>query len=67
MAKLIKFEPSRTYATEMRAHTAVRKLYGRNDQLRYFIQTTPEGRFFPVFIGQEALAEGVHFHFNVVG
>ena len=67
MAKFIKFEPSRTYATEANAHVAVRKLYGHNDQLRYFIQTTPEGRFFPVFIGQEALTEGVHFHFNIVG
>jgi hypothetical protein len=28
---------------------------------------TEEGRFYPVFVGQEAVQRGVQFHFNVVG
>lgn len=56
---------AKTYATEENARKTVKKL-GFND-LRHFITCNKEGRFFPVFVGQEALQAGVHFHFTVVG
>lgn len=55
----------RTYATEANADKAMAK-HGF-EELRHFIMRTAEGRFFPVFVGQEAVQHGVHFHFNVVG
>lgn len=57
---------SKTYATKDNVRKAVAKL-GLQD-LRYFIFCT-EGtqRFFPVFVGQDALQRGAHFHFSVVG
>lgn len=67
MAKNINIEPTKTYATEANAIKAVDKRYGKNDNLRYFIAWTKEGRCYPVFIGTSALDYGVHFHFNIVG
>lgn len=68
MARLFKLEPNKTYATEANAIKAVEKKFpdADNDGLRYFLQRTEEGRFFPVFVGQSACHAGVHFHFNVV-
>lgn len=67
-AKLITLEASKTYATRENAVKAVEKLYGNCDvTLRYFVQQNEQGRFFPVFIGQECLKYGVHFNFSVVG
>lgn len=68
MARLITLECHKSYKTRGNAVKAVDKII-TNPQLanlRYFIYTTEEGRFFPVFIGQEALSYGMHFHFNVV-
>lgn len=68
MAKLITIEANKTYATEANAVKAVEKKFPAvgNDNLRYFIQRTADGRFFPIFIGQAAAQAGAHFHFNVV-
>lgn len=68
MTKLITIEANKTYATEANAVKAVEKKFpaASNDGLRYFIQRTADGRFFPIFIGQAAVQAGVHFHFNVV-
>lgn len=67
MARLITLEAHRTYATSINAIKAVEKKFGAEiDGLDYIIQTTPEGRFFPVFIGERAIQRGVHFDFNVV-
>ena len=68
MAKLIILEPNKTYATAANAVKAVEKVFPRGDDdgLRYILQRTDEGRYFPVFIGMKALEHGVHFHFNVV-
>ena len=62
-----KFEivASKTYATEQNADKAVAKV-GFSD-LRHFMMLTADGRFYPVFVGQEAVQRGVQFHFNVVG
>ncbi|MEY4433324.1 MAG: hypothetical protein RLZZ44_1458 [Bacteroidota bacterium] len=60
-----KIETTKTYANETNAIKAVEKS-GFQD-LRHFIMMNAEGRFFPVFIGQQAVQRGVHFHFNVVG
>lgn len=67
MAKQFPLVPSKTYASEANAVAAVNKKYGNNEKLNFIIVPTVEGRFFPVFIGERAILEGVHFHFNVVG
>jgi hypothetical protein len=56
---------TKTYKTIETARSAVEKS-GYND-FRHFMMTNEEGRFFPVFVGQEAIQNGVHFQFNVVG
>lgn len=68
MAKLITLEATKTYATKANAIKAVEKKFPQADQdgLRYFLARTDDDRFYPVFVGQAALSEGVHFHFNVV-
>ena len=68
MARLVTIEANKTYATEANAIKAVEKKFPEagNDGLRYFLQRTADGRFFPVFIGHKALEAHVHFHFNVV-
>lgn len=56
---------TKTYATEVNADKAVAKA-GFSD-LRHFMMQTADGRFYPVFVGQDAAQRGVHFQFNVVG
>lgn len=69
-ANLIELTPTRTYATRENAQKAVEKKFAgrqfRMNQL-YFIATHTDGRFFPVFIGERAVQEMIHFSFNVVG
>ena len=67
MARLFKLEPNKTYATEANAVKAVEKKFpeANNDGLRYFLQRTEDGRFFPVFVGERCMQHGVHFHFHV--
>lgn len=65
MARLVKLESNKTYATEANVIKAVEKCTAFKD-LRYFITRNDEGRYFPVFIGQQALTEQVHFFFSVV-
>ena len=55
----------KTYATADNARKAVVKK--GFEGLRHFIMTSEDGRFFPVFVGEAAMQDGVHFHFNVVG
>ena len=55
----------KTYASRENARKAVAKIGA--ERLRHFIMQNDEGRFFPVFVGQEAVQEGIHLHFNVVG
>lgn len=62
--------PVKTYASETNAIKAVEKAIPNSnskDALRYFIMATPEGRYFPVFVGEIAIQHGVHFKFNVIG
>ena len=68
MAKLISLNSNKTYATEANAIKAVEKRFPEsdNDGLRYIIMRTPDGRFYPVFVGTSAVHAGVHFHFHVV-
>lgn len=71
MPFLYEIEPVRTYASKQNAIAAVNKAFAGNiadkTNYRYFIHQTDDGRFFPVFIGQECLAAGIHFKFNVIG
>lgn len=68
MAKLISLTSNKTYATEANAIKAVEKRFPESDDdgLRYIIMRTPDGRFYPVFVGNSAIRAGVHFHFHVV-
>lgn len=65
MAYQFKIEASKTYATEANVVKAVEKCTAFKN-LRYFITCNEQGRFFPVFVGQQAVMEQVHFHFPVV-
>lgn len=56
----IKLEPGKTYKTEANAIKAVEEAYGKTD-LRYMIVCNDAGRFYPLFIGQEALHYQVWF------
>ncbi|RPI51859.1 MAG: hypothetical protein EHM49_06545 [Deltaproteobacteria bacterium] len=68
MLKLIELEAKRTYASKGNAVKAAEKLYRDClSDLRYIVYQNEEGRYFPVFIGHEAIRAGVHFHFNVLG
>ena len=55
----------KTYKTADNARKAVLKV--GLEGIRHFIMTGEDGRFFPVFVGQDAMQAGAHFHFNVVG
>lgn len=68
MAELITIEPTKTYATAANAVKAVEKVFpaADDDGLRYIIQRTDDGRYFPIFVGTRAVGRGVHFHFHVV-
>ena len=72
MSKHIKLTPTKTYRIAENAHKAVAKKFPPTIEthglgpLRYILMTTDEGRFFPVFIGVNAMHYGVHFHFNVL-
>ena len=68
MAKLITLTPDKTYATAANAVKAVEKVFPSTDDdgLRYIIQRTDDGRYFPVFVGMRAVKSRVHFHFHVV-
>lgn len=65
----VKFLTKKTFATADNARTAVRKAFGDNFEsstLRFFIHVTEQGRFLPVFIGNDAVQANVHFTFSVV-
>lgn len=65
---LVNFTPVRTYATKANAIKAVEKKLHADTvrDVTWFIHTTDDGRFFPVFVGERALQRMVHFHFHVV-
>jgi hypothetical protein len=69
MARLIQLTPSKTYATRENAQKAVERRVPADKLMdqTYFIAVHTDGRFFPVFIGERAMRDGLHFHFNIVG
>jgi hypothetical protein len=70
MAKRIKIEFTKTYASEANALKAVEKAFGLElDGLRFDIMpVVVDGkiRYGVLFFGMNAMDAGVHFHFNVV-
>lgn len=67
MPWFIELQSSKTYATKANAIKAVEKFYGEHQpNLRYIVYQNDAGRFFPVFLGTEALHAMVHFNFTVV-
>ena len=57
----IRLTPNKTYATRENARKAVEKVYGPNEDLqgsadlRWLLVQTEDGRWFPVFVGEQAL------------
>lgn len=67
-AHQVKIKPARTYKTEQNALTAVaNSVPGQNPNLRFILMQNPEGRWYPVFLGEPAVQAGAHFHFCVLG
>lgn len=76
MIREIQFETcstTKTYATAENARKAVVEYFGGEEKmkadtasLRFFITQAGNGRWVPVFVGQEALSAGMHFRFHVV-
>jgi hypothetical protein len=70
--KHIELTPTRTYKTAANAHKAATDKFGDMQEspafgpLRYIVMEHTDGRFFPVFIGINAMHYGVHFHFNIL-
>lgn len=70
-AHLLKLEAPKTYVSRANAIKAVEKVFGLNEahagsaDVRYVVLQGDDGRWFPLFVGESALAFGVHFHFNV--
>lgn len=69
MATHIDLTPNKTYATAENARKAIAKypIIDNDPSLRYLMMQTPEGRFYPVFLGERAVQAGVHFAFCVAG
>lgn len=51
-------KPGKTYIDENRARTAVAKLH---TDCRFILSYTREGRVYVIFIGEQALRDGLHF------
>lgn len=66
MATEVKFLTKKTYATRANARAAVARVIPPTTDLRFFIHQNEEGRYLPVFLGEQAVQLGVHFHFSVV-
>jgi hypothetical protein len=70
--KHVEITPTRTYKTAANAHKAAQDAFGSTDEnsafgpLRYIVTQHTDGRFYPLFIGVNAMHYGVHFHFNIV-
>jgi len=69
MARYLKLETTKTYASIENAIKAVEKKFPEadNDGLTYIVMKTEDNRYYPVFLDERALQAGVHFHFHVAG
>lgn len=59
MAHEIPLIPSKTYKTRANAVKAAEKFQA---DVRFMVVCTEEGRYYPVFIGHDAIQLGTHFH-----
>lgn len=70
--KHVELTPTRTYKTAANAHKAANDAFGGTDEnsafgpLRYIVMQHTDGRFFPVFVGINAMHYGVHHFFNII-
>lgn len=64
MSHLIVIEPVKTFKTKQ---IAIKKAEEMKTSARYFIMQSEDGRFFPVFVGDQAVLDLVHFRFNCIG
>jgi len=51
----------KSYATIKNLKKAVAKF----EEYKYVVSVTEDGRFYPIFLGEEAAQAGIHFHFPV--
>jgi hypothetical protein len=63
--------PTRTYKTAANAHKAATDKFGDMETsgfgpLRYIVKQHTDGRFFPLFVGVNAMHYGVHHFFNII-
>lgn len=56
--------PPRTYVSYDNAVKSAKNILG-DKGIRVLICATPEGRFFPVAVGEDAVSMGLHFHMCV--
>ena len=67
---MFEINPIKTYKTKENAINAVEKVFANASveagELRYFVETHNDGRYFPVFVGTKAVELGIHFHFNII-
>ena len=62
MACEITPRPSKTYATKANMERAIMQHESlRSLSVRYVTMTTPDGRYYPLFLGQSAIDAGAHF------
>lgn len=58
----------KTYATRLNAIKAFENVFGTGKtSFNWFIAVNPDGRFYPVCVGERALQCGTHFHFCTTG
>jgi len=68
MATEITFSQPKTWATKPNMERAIAKYPALSEpRIRYIAMQTPEGRYYPIFIGQSAIEAGAYFHFCTVG
>lgn len=65
MATRIQPISSKVYVTEENAVKAVQTRFP-HQTFRFMIVSTPDGKFYPICIGQDAVTAGTHFHFVTV-
>lgn len=61
MAHEVTLIPSKTYATHANVRKAVEEFYkDAVPRLHYIVVNNTAGRFYPIFIGSDAIQMGVH-------
>lgn len=64
----VSYNDVKSYANRKTLEKALVKYFGESlTSQRYIVVTNDAGRLVPVFLGQQAIQAGIHFHFCVAG